>query len=109
MNNSVFTPDPQEPDNSAEKRRERETELVRIVEAIGTITQTAEWDSLRELVFDKSKENLESRLLNEVKKHDLNLPEIYRLQGQLESHKKHSLDTLLVNAQAELINLRKRM
>lgn len=70
--------------------RERKIELTRIVESIDLLSQIKEWQTLKELIFDKMVERLEKNLQAEAKKNELLPAEIYRLQGQIAWAKRYS-------------------
>ncbi len=70
--------------------RERESELVKIIKAIEGIEQSAEWQILKEKVFDGVVDSLLRQRDNEVEKKPLNGPMIHSLNGQLAWAKKYS-------------------
>src|SRR4051812_8320783 len=70
--------------------RNRDSELVRIIEALGRLSNTKDWSTLKNYVFDGVTENLERRLASEASKMPLNDKEIYKLQGQLVWARKYS-------------------
>lgn len=90
--------------------REKETELVRIIEAITKITESVEWQLLKEKVFDGVVESLKKRRDAEVEKKPLNGPMIHSLNGQLEWAKRYSnFDSLALIYKQELSNIRKKL
>lgn len=90
--------------------RERESYLVRVIEAIGRVSGTADWKILKNEIFDSLVETLERRIKSETQKEVLNDPELYRLQGQLGWAKKFSrLEELAQVFKVELINIRKQI
>lgn len=89
---------------------ERESELVRIIEAIRAIDSSEGWSTLKTLVFDGVLESLEHRLVSASNATELDQPEMYRLQGQIAWAKKYSnLDTLANSFRRELINVRSQL
>lgn len=89
------------------KLREKESELVKIIEAISGISETVEWEVLERAIFDKLVETLDRRMTMETNKQELNNPEIYRLQGQLIWARKYADFGGLADAyRAELTNIR---
>lgn len=110
MNNSILleVSNEETPDRTP-ILREREGILVNLIEAIGSLSQTREWSTLKTHVFDGAVENLEKRLASESMKMPLNEKEIYKLQGQILSAKKYSLDALLDTFRLELTNVRKQL
>lgn len=107
MNNSLSLEDFEEASTPNERLREREQHLVRMIESLKALEEGREWSTLKELMFDGALETLESRLRTESKKSELNLPEIYRLQGRIQEAKKYT--DLLGTARLELANIRKQI
>lgn len=70
--------------------RQREGELVQIIEAINKVASSGEWKVLKSAIFEGLEESLEKRMRMETEKDELNQPEIHRLQGQLIWAKKYS-------------------
>ena len=70
--------------------RQRQQELLRIIDALGKIAATKEWGELRELIFDKQVQRLEKELQSESKTDELLPSKIYRLQGKIEWAKRYS-------------------
>ena len=90
--------------------RHREGELVSIIEALGTLEQSAEWSTLKKLVFDGVLTKLANGLLSESQKMPLDDNKMYHLQGQIAWAKKYAdLGTLLASYRAELQNIRKQL
>lgn len=90
--------------------RQRQTELLKIVEAIGEVAKTDQWKVLKELIFDGVVEALEKRMKVESTKAELNSPEIYRLNGQLAWAKRYSdLNKLVEAYKIELNNITKKL
>lgn len=73
--------------NTLQKQR---GELSQIVEAINGIETSEHWQKLKRLVLDGVVKTLEKQLMNETSKPDVNLPEIYRLQGQIAWARKYT-------------------
>jgi hypothetical protein len=107
MNNSLLKTD-EEVLKQDDVVSNREAKLVRMVEAIARLSESSDWEILKEEIFDPVTKNLESRLMSEVKSEKINEPEIYRLQGQLVWARKYSnLETLKEVFKVELVNIRK--
>lgn len=62
--------------------RERQTELVKITEALGRLENSKEWETLKELVFNRSLVGIERQLLNETLATKIDTDKLYRLQGE---------------------------
>lgn len=90
--------------------RQREGELARIIEALKTIESSTEWSSLKTDVFDGVLDSLEGRLMSESKKPELNNPEMYRLQGQIQWAKKFANLAILTDSyRLELQRIRQQL
>lgn len=109
MNNSITLEEsPEVQDERIPLLRARESELVKIIEALGRLSNTTEWSTLKSLVFDGVLENLEKRLASESHKMPLDDKAIYKLQGQILWAKRYSnLESLTNGFRTELINVRK--
>lgn len=88
--------------------RERDTHLVQVVEAIQAVQATSAWSTLK-TEFDGEIARLTRLLLAEAKKSELNLPEIYRLQGRIESARKLSLEKLFEDSMTEHDTLKRKL
>jgi hypothetical protein len=110
MNNSlsIETFDEKEPSQRvADSLKERESRLVRLIESLKALEKGREWSTLREFLFDGALETLENRLATASKKPELDLPEIYRLQGRILEARKYT--NLLDTSRLELNNIRKQI
>lgn len=112
MNNSLVAnltlENPPVVDNTV-KLRQRESELLAIIEAIDKIADSAEWAVLKEKVFDGVVTGLLKQRDIEIEKKPLNGPMIHSLNGQLAWAKKYSnFDSLALIYKQELINVRKQ-
>lgn len=107
MNNYSLSDIVQEIEGRVPQLRNREGELVKIVEAIRKVRETAEWSTLKTYIFDGVLESLESKLKAESHRAEIDSKEIYKLQGQIAWAKKYSnLDTLASAFTLELTNVR---
>lgn len=64
-------------------------ELSQVVEAINRVEQSSDWQKLKRLTLDGVLANLEHQLLKQMMQKEINLPEVYRLQGQITWAKKY--------------------
>lgn len=88
--------------------RERDSKLVRIIEAIDGILATPQWRTLKELVFDEVLESTESKIRVESNKPEISTANIYRLQGEkLWAQRYASLEKLRDKFHKELLGIRK--
>lgn len=78
-------------DNSeATALRERQTELVKIIESVNEVLKNKGWQTLKELVFDKAVARIDRLLLAEAKKPKVEEDKIYHLQGELTWAKRYA-------------------
>jgi len=90
--------------------RERKEELTKIVEAINHLAQTADWQLLKDRVFDGQVEKIKKNLQLESEKSELQPTKIYRLQGELEWAKRYSdLYKLAETYKVEINNITKKL
>lgn len=80
---------------------ERQSELIKIIEAIDGVLNNRDWHILRE-EFEKRAEVLERQMLTEVKKSKLEDDKIYFLQGQLAEAKRFDLPSWADKLKKEL-------
>lgn len=113
MNNSKIVLDDMslsldEPVDTTEHFREKESELVRIIEAIERIDKSDEWSTLKSLIFSQTVSSLEKRLRAESESDVIHDSNIYRLQGQLIWARKYAdLHRLAESYRTELSNIKK--
>lgn len=110
MNNSKFLIDnleqPAVPDNS-ETLRTMEERTVRILEAIEAVQKTDAWSSLKDLVFNDLAKRLETELLREAKRTELDDRKLNRLAGQLQWADRYAdLGKLYAEFRLELTRIR---
>lgn len=84
--------------------RQREQELVAILDNIKKIRASEYWQAIESSVFKKDIEKLTRRLRTEK-----DTIEMYRLQGQVTWAEKYSLENLEEQYRNELINTRKQL
>lgn len=91
MNNSQIVQENLEEieDNRLSFLQKKQGELVQLIEAINRVESNEDWKKLRQLLFADVIPNLEKNLKSEGERKKLNLPEIYRIQGQLECARKY--------------------
>lgn len=85
--------------------REKERELLQIIEALGSISASDYWKLLEEKVFNGVVDSLQAKLRSEK-----NPTEIYRLQGQIMWAEKYTDLTKVAQAyKNELTSIRNRL
>ena len=110
MNNSLLEIDFEVPIEDKAKLRFRETELIKIVEAITKVGESQEWAILKEKIFDGVVDSLRRERETEIEKQPLNGPKIHNLYGQIKWAKKYlDLLSLGIIYKQELVNIRKRI
>ena len=72
------------------KLRERQGELVQIIEAIERLEKNKDWQTIKELVFGKWLEAVERQIFNETLSKEINTPKLYRLQGEWASARQYA-------------------
>ncbi len=70
--------------------RERQAELMRLLDALTKLDKSEEWHILKELVFDKSVTSIEKTMINETQRPEINTNKLYKLQGELDWARKYS-------------------
>jgi len=84
-------------------------ELAQLIEAINAVEANEDWRKLKELFLNGIVDKLERQLRDEAGKKEVNLPNIYRLQGQIEWAKKYTnLKKISDDKRLELENLKKQ-
>ena len=86
---------------------DRKAWLVRMIEAIGRITEQEDWRMLQREFFDKRKETLQARLMGECKNPEVSLPNVYRVQGQITEAGNNNLESLVETYKVELRGIEK--
>ncbi len=62
--------------------REKQTELVTIIEAFASLEKSQEWATLKQYVFDKELQGIENRIKSESLLQTIDVSKLYRLQGR---------------------------
>lgn len=76
-------------ESKKESLRIRQTELIKILEALSKLGQSEEWNVLKELIFDKSLASIERQMLNYSKEPKINTDKLYKLQGEWDWAKRY--------------------
>lgn len=91
-----------------ESLRERESKLVRIVEAIDGLLKSSEWRTLKEEILDDLVSTINTEITLEVSKPEISLNKLYRLQGKKDWAQNYADLALLRNKYfKELLSIRK--
>jgi hypothetical protein len=70
-------------DEAKVKLREKQDELIKVIEAFARLETSSEWAVLKELVFDRSLVSIERQILAEASSPQVDINKLYRLQGEL--------------------------
>lgn len=62
--------------------KDKQSELLKVLEALNGLEKNKDWQTLKELVYQKSLESVEAQMKSECLSTELNLPKLYRLQGE---------------------------
>lgn len=90
--------------------KEREGELVQIIEAVNGIAGSKEWSTLKIRVFDGKAEQLNRELLSEAKKEIPDTLKLNRLAGELKWAERYSdLSKLEATFRLELRQVRQQL
>lgn len=114
MNNSKIAEDNEvEPPKEFDRTpwlRQREGELIKIIEALDGVKESDYWKTLSTYIFDGLVESLDKRINTEAQKNDPDKQELARLTGQMVWAKKFSdLSKLKDIYRVELTNVRKQL
>lgn len=62
--------------------REKQNELISIIEALTRLDTNPDWQTLKELVFDRALDSIERQIRNEALNQTIDTSKIYKLQGE---------------------------
>ena len=109
MNNSDIKLEDKE-DSRLSFLQEKQGELAKLIEAINRVEANEDWRKLKELFLNEVVDKLERQLRDEAKKEEINLPKLYRLQGQIEWARKYTnLKKISDDKRLEVENLKKQI
>jgi hypothetical protein len=92
------------------KLKEREAELIKIIEAIQGVKQTPAWSTLKSQIFDGVVTRFENELKDEAIRETPDTNKLNRISGQLTWAKRYAdLDKLESVYRTELLGLRKQI
>src|SRR3990167_9323991 len=93
MNNAFLTQNTFVEESPVDPRpilRQRETAIARIIEAINEVASSESYQVLKRELFDGLVETIEREIRRENNQKNIDLPTLYRLQGQYAWAKKYS-------------------
>lgn len=86
--------------------RQREGQLISLIEALRRVQDSADWGTLKKEIFDGEGTKLAKQVTSEAGKSEVSLPALYRLQGKGEALKRYDLHTLEASLKNELLQIR---
>lgn len=90
--------------------REEQARLVKLIEALVKLDKSEEWNTLKELVYDKSLLAIERQLLQEALSKDIKTEKLYHLQGQWAWAKQFcDVNRFVVTLKQQLEEIKKRI
>lgn len=90
--------------------RQREGELVTLIEVMNRIEDNSDWLKLKSILLDSVCESIERKIRIESLKIPLDIPRIYQLQGELSWARKYSdLSKLVEDYRRELQHVRQKL
>src|SRR3990167_2883664 len=77
-------------DETKVKLREEQSKIIKVIEAFAKLDSSKEWETLKDLVFNKSLASIERQMLSEVLTPEIKIDKLYRLQGEWAWAKQYS-------------------
>lgn len=96
--------------DTEKKLRDRQQDLIKILEAIDEVLKSKAWQTLKELVFDGAVDRLDRQLLSEAKKPSIEVDKIYQIQGELVWARRYSdLKSYAEMLSSELLGIKEHL
>lgn len=93
-----------------DKLLHRQTELIKIIESFEKLDKSKEWETVNELVFEKSLQAIERQLLNESLAPEINMNKLYKLQGEWVWAKQYNdINRFTATLKKQLVEIKKRL
>jgi len=90
--------------------REEQGRLIKLLDALERLEKSKEWQTLKELIFDKSVSVIERQLVNECLVATIDPNKLYRLQGEWAWAKQYSdTNKFIENIRKQLEEIKKRL
>lgn len=115
MNNSKLVIDSvpltsEEPVDYTPQLREKESETIKIIDALQKLQQTKEWHILKETIFEGLTETLNKAITTEARQENPDTLKLNRLAGQLKWAERYSnLEKLEALYRTDLTNIRSKL
>ena len=90
INNSKIVYESSEKDERVLFLQKQQGELIQVIEAINQVETSENWQKLKKLLLDGIVINLEKQSASEAAKGEIDLPRVYRLQGELKWARRYS-------------------
>jgi len=92
-----------------EELEKKHSELVRILQSFENLERSKEWETLKELVFDRSIQSIERQLLVASQELPIDEAKLYHLQGQLAWAKRYDLIRFIETLKKELEEVNRKI
>ena len=90
--------------------REEENRLIKLIEALSKLDKSKEWQVLKEMVFDKSLASIERQMMTSVLTPDINIEQLYKLQGEWAWAKQFAdIDRFVETLKKQLEEIKKKL
>lgn len=90
--------------------REKQTELIQIIESFEKLEKSKEWETVKELVFEKSLLSIERQIMNEALAKEINISKLYKLQGEWVWAKQYNdVNRFTESLKKQLADIKKRL
>lgn len=89
---------------------QRRAELVKIIESFDKLERSEEWITVKTLVFGQSLQSIERQLLSKSLEQNLDMTELYRLQGKREWAKRYEdVPKFISSLKKELEDIKRKL
>lgn len=92
------------------KYEEKRVELVKVIESFENLEKSKEWEVIKELVFNPSLKSIERQILNEAVTKEINVNNLYKLQGEWAWAKQYSdTNRFIETLKKQLVEINKKI
>ncbi len=84
---------------------EKHAELVRIIQSFETLDKSKEWETIRELVYDRELDSIEKQILNASLESPLDIAKIHVLQGRRAQARKYDTESFMSSLKKQLADI----
>lgn len=90
--------------------RAKQAELLRLLDAVASLSKSSEWATLKEIVFDKSVASIEKQIISESLTGMINSNKLYKLQGEWAWAKQYAdMDRFADTLKIQLEEIKKKL